>query len=647
VDPHSDEWAPFFATLLPGEFTHAHWPHFTLRPSLMRTDAMQAVGRFDDRVEDFELEFAHRYQRHGWHTAFFDEVHFLHIGKLTTDPVGSGAAPSAYDLTGRIRTRRQESQDHPGASERTPIWVINLDRRPNRWQMFTDGVLAATDWEFLNRCRRVSAVDGTILQSTVTLERLFLGNDFGSRRGVIGCALSHLELWSDVADGDHGWQVIFEDDTSLVDHFDRRLDIVEDELADRYNEVDIVFLGYLPWQQYHAEMVSDVEEGSALVPMRWERYLGGLGSYVLTRRGARRLLELVERDGVTNGIDWFVLRHASELVGLECSPPLTSAEHAMPGSEVDSDIQYDFEPIAPRATAIGPSGLTPPSGSLAALAPSFVMGEIVLDVDPAWECAGASIAGNDHEFRMIVRTVPPGASAPPVEYIDYVVWLDPGLQVRAVTQLTAGDGVDLKAGYDALRLCVVDGTWWATAQMRAHGDRESGSIVFAIETATITSVGRLPVLEHGGGSPAPFADRGALGIVRSWSPVVVSWMGPDGAVYDEATATVSQGARPGGTSLGGGSSGGVAIDDGLLFLAYDAVANDGMGRRHRFILMDHDHQVRSMSPSFELVGGADEECGGMALDGGSLVLSLRKDGRSSVLAKVALDEVLRLLEPTD
>ena len=52
-----------------------------------------------------------------------------------------------------------------------------------------DADLDKTRYEF------VKAVDGLQLQATKELKQIFEGNDFGSRKGVIGCALSHLKLW--------------------------------------------------------------------------------------------------------------------------------------------------------------------------------------------------------------------------------------------------------------------------------------------------------------------------------------------------------------------------------------------------------------------------------------------------------------------
>lgn len=79
--------------------------------------------------------------------------------------------------------------------------------------------------------------------------------------------------------------------------------------------------------------------------MVWEDFLGGTFAYLVTKAGAHKLLEIAERDGVQNGIDWFPMRHSSELRVLETLPAVASATLAWPRRSGDSDIQHDFTPV--------------------------------------------------------------------------------------------------------------------------------------------------------------------------------------------------------------------------------------------------------------------------------------------------------------
>ena len=79
--------------------------------------------------------------------------------------------------------------------------------------------------------------------------------------------------------------------------------------------------------------------------MIWEDFLGGTFSYLVTKPGARKLLRIAERDGIQTAIDWFPMRHESELRALEYIPDLAAAPLALPGQTGDSDIQHDFEAL--------------------------------------------------------------------------------------------------------------------------------------------------------------------------------------------------------------------------------------------------------------------------------------------------------------
>ena len=518
--------------------------------------------------------------------------------------------------------------------------MINLDRRPDRWESFTRAAREAAGPGFLERCRRVAAVDGLSLRSTPELRALFEGNDFGSRRGFVACALSHLSLWHTVAAGEAPC-LILEDDVQLGSDFERRLAELEARLGEEQPDFDLVFLGYLPW---HADPESDGPAAAAdptLRPMRWERYLGGLYAYLLSVRGARTLVESAEQDGIQNGIDWFVMRKAERLTAFECDPPLASAAQALPGSGVDSDIQYDGEPVAP-APPLSPRAAGGRAGTLAALAPSAVAGEIALDVAPAWPCRAAAIAGDGSEFRMIVRTVPeaPGTEG---EAVDYLVRLDAALQVLRVDPLApAGNEGGLTAGDEDVRLFTIGGGWFASSlRSDGSGGRRTPTL-FRLDGPEIAES---TPLDFGEAPPpagwAPFVEADGLRFVGAWSPTAVFGCALDGrhvsALAEQAAPACADGLV--------GASNGVEVAGGWLFLAHGP-RGASAGRRHRFVLLDRNHCLGACSRELSLLGGDDELCGGLVLAGEALVLSFRVDRRSAALAKVDLGEVLGLLEPT-
>ena len=230
------------------------------------------------------------------------------------------------------------------------IKVLNLDRRADRLQALRVRIDDVTGPEFLARCERFSAVDGATLKITPELLHLFRGNDFNYRRGVVGCALSHIAMWREVAAQADGAFLIFEDDVQLGPDFCGQLVELCGELIETHQDYDLVLLGYQVWDAASADLAVRNDVSTRLRPMQWAHYLGGLYAYLISPRGARRLLAMVERDGVQNGIDWFVMKKGSELNAFECAPQIAFSTLAIPGSTTDSDIQHDMVPV-PRVMA--------------------------------------------------------------------------------------------------------------------------------------------------------------------------------------------------------------------------------------------------------------------------------------------------------
>lgn len=335
IELGTEAWEARLASLEPGQRTNEHWPHFTLRPSLLRREALRPLGTFDHEGF-FERRYAERFRDAGLVTAFLDDIVSVHLGRA------DAGAHSAYSVVGDGRHPADPAQDGP----LPPIEVLNLARRADRWQSFTAAAADVLGPERAAAVRRRDAVDGTQLVMTDELRRLFRGNDFGDRRGVIGCALTHLAAWADLADSADLRRILLEDDVRLAPGFATdvpRAIASADRTAPGW---DVLFLGTIDWED--AAPDPHWTDGDPLVrPMRWERYLGGAFAYALSRTGAARLLALVEGHGIQNGIDWFVKRHGARLTVLEAALPLASSPLARSGGSVDSDIQHDPHPVPP------------------------------------------------------------------------------------------------------------------------------------------------------------------------------------------------------------------------------------------------------------------------------------------------------------
>jgi GR25 family glycosyltransferase involved in LPS biosynthesis len=226
-----------------------------------------------------------------------------------------------------------------------PVKVINLDRRSDRWARTVE-VLAAAG---LRRYARVAAQDGRALRPDVDDLRLFRGNHFGWRRGVIGCALSHLGLWRALAacpDPEATWLVL-EDDVAFAPSFLGEWSRRHDEVGQLDPRWDLLFLG-LHVDRFPAGLAGGRAAGGAGALHRVERLggtppgvLGGTFAYAIRRAGAWRLLEWVAQEGIRVPIDAFILHHLAGLRAFVVAPNLVFSDHVGSGPTVDSDVQRD------------------------------------------------------------------------------------------------------------------------------------------------------------------------------------------------------------------------------------------------------------------------------------------------------------------
>lgn len=100
--------------------------------------------------------------------------------------------------------------------EKYKIKIINLKEREDRKMHMINELTKndITNYEF------VEAVNGKKLKELLCIKKLFERNDFNYKKGVIGCALSHIFLWNELVNDEKSeFYVILEDDINLCEHF--------------------------------------------------------------------------------------------------------------------------------------------------------------------------------------------------------------------------------------------------------------------------------------------------------------------------------------------------------------------------------------------------------------------------------------------
>ena len=306
-----------------------YWPHYSFRPGVIRAEVILKLGNYDSPNTFFEMDYAKKWTDAGYKTAFFDSINCRHIGRLTSER-NSNEKKNAYDLNGEGQFNKMNV-----------VKVINLKRRPDRREQVTkvlrDGGITQFDI--------VDAVDGKELKPTAELAKLFAGNDFGTRVGVVGCALSHYNLWKALlADSRTNYYVILEDDITLSKDFKAKFE----SLKPVFEKEDYVFLGYHMFSK-NREKTRDVyvkeSQNIQIAPMDNSLNIGAGFAYSVNKAGAKILIEYIAKNGIKHGID-YVVKICNELKCKEVRPQIVFSEwYETPGQNVDTDIQTDIQKI--------------------------------------------------------------------------------------------------------------------------------------------------------------------------------------------------------------------------------------------------------------------------------------------------------------
>jgi GR25 family glycosyltransferase involved in LPS biosynthesis/tetratricopeptide (TPR) repeat protein len=301
-----------------------YWPHYSFRPSMVDVSTIMELGNYDSPNTFFERDYADRWFAKGYKSGFFDDIVSIHIGRLTSDKDGI----NAYILNDISQFNIDKPQPHRR-------YIVNLKRRTDRCEAVTALFKKAGVEEYTF----FDAVDGKELTPSDRLTALFADNDFGARRGVIGCALSHLALWEQLlADSNHTYYTIFEDDIS---HNERTIGLCEGiqqaeaTVKKNQTETDILFFGYHSYDNSARLIKGDIQATDK------STYLGGTFGYIITKIGARKCVNYINEHGIKHGID-YLMKMIPYLKFHHMQPHLILSDYVRDAtSSVDSDIQKD------------------------------------------------------------------------------------------------------------------------------------------------------------------------------------------------------------------------------------------------------------------------------------------------------------------
>ncbi|WP_269930566.1 glycosyltransferase family 25 protein [Aminobacter sp. HY435] len=214
-------------------------------------------------------------------------------------------------------------------------FVINLDRSPQRLERMS-ALFDSLGLEFT----RIAAVDGRQLPPAArpVSER---GGGYRLADGEIGCFLSHIKCWQAIAEAPTEYSVVFEDDV----HFGEDAGSILADPSWIPDDADIVKLETIMVRTFVDRCESGTVSGRSVRRLR-QAHLG-TGAYVISRRAARKLLELSTE--ITEPVDVFMFDPASHawrhLVVYQVDPAVCIqdivSEKGMSGSELASMLAIE------------------------------------------------------------------------------------------------------------------------------------------------------------------------------------------------------------------------------------------------------------------------------------------------------------------
>jgi GR25 family glycosyltransferase involved in LPS biosynthesis len=244
---------------------------------------------------------------------------FHHRGNIVSDGGISnrGKVLSDGGISNRGKAESGTAQKEEFAARITEATVINLDKRTDRYQSFKDFHSYMSD-----KIKRHSACYGLELKLTPEIKHLFRNNDFKWKKAVMGCAISHNQIWQRLAkeSSDDYSCLILEDD---VRFYPQWLDVWKEASKMIPADADIIYLGGIlpPNKNAFASAItlvnmhfSKVIPNEIFSPGNPKRYFHSCNyAYIMFSRGARKIAKIIEDRGIFTSGDHMIVNHMENL----------------------------------------------------------------------------------------------------------------------------------------------------------------------------------------------------------------------------------------------------------------------------------------------------------------------------------------------
>ena len=213
---------------------------------------------------------------------------------------------------------------------------INLLRRPDRkeTQIERFNEVNIKDYSF------IEAVDGKKLHKNKQLMSLFAKCDFNYSVQVMGCALSHIQLWLElIEDKDNDVYCVFEDDAYFSDKFTELYPEILKQLSSPLLDWDLVYLGLGEVNNKNYRKY-DTEINIKSINRNLNCY--GTVGYLINKKGAIKSINYIRKNGMTKPIDTYINYSIQDLNVMEVNPHIVYQPLYVEDVITDSNISTDY-----------------------------------------------------------------------------------------------------------------------------------------------------------------------------------------------------------------------------------------------------------------------------------------------------------------
>lgn len=195
-------------------------------------------------------------------------------------------------------------------------FIINLKKDTHRFHNIVNELHSHN----IHKYERIEAVYGKDLKDSLKEHTTPFFSQFGTR-ATIGCAMSHIKTWNIIKQNQIPYAMIIEDDIKFTDDFDSLQEIIKSTP----NDFDLLYLGY-HFSNYYNKTSLLTNVVTTLVnqsTFKQNKVINkhifkpkcalGLHSYIVSYKGACKLLDLISKTKIYFHIDAIITQHLNIL----------------------------------------------------------------------------------------------------------------------------------------------------------------------------------------------------------------------------------------------------------------------------------------------------------------------------------------------